>query len=40
MTMADLAKKFNTVLSNISGKIKRNNFSEKKFGKFLLMIMI
>ena len=30
MTMTDLAKKLNTGLSNISGKMKRNNFSEKE----------
>jgi len=30
MTMTDLAKELNTGLSNISGKMKRNNFSEKE----------
>lgn len=30
MTMTDLAKKLNTGLSNLSGKMKRNNFSEKE----------
>ena len=30
MTITDLAKKLNTVQSNISSKMKRNNFSEKE----------
>ena len=30
ITMTDLAKKLNTGLSNITGKMKRNNFSEKE----------